>query len=61
MARQIAAALAQLQETPSHEATDVERRLQGLLKNMDDKHFVVLTGSYNIWQEVSELVQLSDS
>jgi hypothetical protein len=55
MARQIAASLAQLQETPSHEATDVERRLLGLLKNMDDKNFVVLTGSYNIWQEVNEL------
>lgn len=54
MASQIAMAVGQLQAsgqelTPSAE---LEKRLQVLLKSMNESYFVVLTGSYNIWQEV---------
>jgi hypothetical protein len=33
-------------------AQGLEGKLQGVLKGLDDAHFVTLQGSYNIWQEV---------
>jgi hypothetical protein len=33
-------------------AQGLEGKLQGVLKGLDDAHFVALQGSYNIWQEV---------
>ena len=37
----------------------IEQKLQGLLKNMEEVYFVTLLGSYNIWQEVSEVRLIS--
>jgi len=31
---------------------DTEMKLASTLKNLDDSHFIVLQGSYNVWQEV---------
>lgn len=52
MARQIALAMRDLQLTGAGGGDELERRLQSVLKGMDEAHFVTLTGSYNIWQEV---------
>jgi hypothetical protein len=36
-------------------AQGLESKLQGVLKGLDDAHFVTLQGSYNIWQEVRRM------
>jgi hypothetical protein len=39
-------------------AQGLESKLQGVLKGLDDAHFITLQGSYNIWQEVQRILSL---
>lgn len=59
MDHQIATALQKLHSSGGGDAAmasiGIEQKLQGLLKNMEEVYFVTLLGSYNIWQEVSEV------
>ena len=53
MEHQISTALHSLHSSADGvDGLDMEGKIQALLKNMDDSQFIVLRGSYNIWQEV---------